>query len=85
MRVKIENEAFEIAQNASAQQSLIITRATTESKAIREHAQNEGLQVIYSALNITDEKHKNSLDYIRTLHSKQASMYVGFQYMVARP
>ena len=84
-RKKIEHDAFEITQNATAQQSLIIAKANAEARAIRDHAQNQGLQTIYDRLNITLESHKNSLDYIRTLHQGQPKMYVGFQYMVARP
>ena len=77
-RKRIENDAFEIAQNATAQRSLLLLKASAEAKAIRDHAQNQGLQIIYDKLKITEERHKNSLDYIRTLHHKQAKKYVGF-------
>ena len=49
-------------------------------------ARNKGLQIIYAGLNITDEEHKKTLDYVRTLRDSQnADIYVGFDYMVAKP
>ena len=82
-RKRIENEAYEIAENATEQRSLVLVKASAESKAIHDHAQNQGLQIIHYKLKITEDEHKNSLDYIRTLHHKQAKKYVGFQHMVA--
>jgi len=84
-RLLIENEAKEIAQKAAADSTLIVAKATAAATATTENARNQGLQLLYSTLNITDMKHKNSMDYLRTLVQGQNNVYVGFQYMVARP
>ena len=84
MRIAIENLADEIGQNAVANSTLIKSKASVESKALVEDARNQGLQIIYSSLNITNEEHKKTLDYVRTLRdSTNTNIYVGFQYMVA--
>ena len=82
----IENIAAEIAQGASANSTLIKSKAAVDAKAMVEDSRNKGLQIIYTALNITNEEHKKTLDYVRTLRdTKHSTMYVGFQYMVAKP
>merc|ERR1712224_598044 len=86
MQYDIVNLASEVAENATAESNLIAATSTIESKRIKSDASNKGLQIIYSKLNITEAAHKKTLDYVRTLtNSQSATMYVGFQYMVARP
>lgn len=85
-RIAVENLAREVEQGANANSSLIVSRATIQAKALVDDARSQGLKIIHDALNITSEEHKKTLDYIRTLRdSKNANMYIGFQYMVARP
>ncbi|XP_065051573.1 uncharacterized protein LOC135681176 [Rhopilema esculentum] len=84
-KVKIENDALEVKQNAAAKSSLIKAQADASAKALVENARNSGLQQIFEAVNITAETHKKSLDYIRTmLNHKSANVYVGFTTMVAK-
>ena len=85
MKKKIGNDALEVAQNANARSALIKAQADAASKATLEEARNSGLQTIYTAVNITNETHKKSLDYIRTLlNHKNTNLYVGFTTMVAK-
>eukprot|EP00794_Sanderia_malayensis_P017303 gene17303-19036_t len=84
-KVKIENTALEVSQNATAKAGLLRSQAEADAKAIVEDSRNSGLQIIYSNLNITSEKHKKSLDYIRVLRNhKNAYMYTGFTTLVGR-
>eukprot|EP00794_Sanderia_malayensis_P017302 gene17302-19034_t len=81
----IQNTALEVSQNATAKSQLINAQASAHAKAIVEDSRNSGLQIIYSNLNITSEKHKKSLDYIRVLRNhKNAYMYSGFTTLVGR-
>lgn len=85
MKKKIENTALEVSQNATAKSTLIKAQADAAAKAVKEEARNSGLQTIFTAVNLTAEAHKKSLDYIRTLlNHKNANVYVGFTTMVAK-
>ena len=80
----IENQALEVAQNASATATLMKEKAKAESKQIVENARTSGLSTLYGMLNVTSEEDKKAIDYIRTLRNKDdANIYIGFQYMVA--
>ncbi len=82
---QIENQALEVSQNATAKSGLIAAQAAASAKAVVEDARNSGLQIIYSAINVTKEEHKKSLDYIRTLRNhKNSVMYVGFKTLIGR-
>lgn len=81
---EIKNEANEVREKAIADSDLVKANATIDAKRITSDAANQGLQIIYSKLNITSGSEKKSLDYIRTLvETKVANIYVGFDYMVA--
>lgn len=75
----IENEAEEVRRNASAKASFITATAETDAKFLVNSAHRDGLRDLYTSLGITDEKHKASISYIRTLtESKAVRMNVGF-------
>lgn len=85
-RQKIVNQAKEISEQAVAQSEFIMVNATIEAKRIKSDAANNGLKQLYTSLDITNTDDKKKLDYVRTLtNSKQANIYVGFEYMVANP
>ena len=85
LKKKIGNHALEVAQSANARSGLIKAQADAASKATLEGARNSGLQAIYTAVNMTNETHKKSLDYIRTLlNHKNTNFYVGFTTMIAK-
>lgn len=58
-----------------------------QATAIIESARNEGLGLLYERLNITDPRHKASLDYLRTLRqsSERVRLHVGFNTAVSGP
>lgn len=66
---KIKNEAAEIKEQAAAQSKLIKVTSEANYTAIVETARSQGLNLLYTYLNITDQEHKNSFDYLRTLRS----------------
>jgi len=83
---QIDNLANEVAQNASADSLLIEKNAGVKSAQIIANAQNTGLAIIHNTLGIEKEEHKKTLDYVRTLREhKNSNLYIGFQYMVAKP
>lgn len=84
LKAEIENLANEVAQNANAQRALVERTADIEAQKIVANATNRGLSVIHEKLELNDEAHKKTLDYVRTLRNHERSnLYVGFQYMVA--
>lgn len=66
---KIKNEAVELREQAAAQSKLIKVTSQANYTAIVESARSQGLDILFTALNITDQGHKNSFDYLRTLRS----------------
>ena len=81
----ILNKVTEITQQAAANSTNIKAKADAYAKAVKEAARNEGLNLVYSQLNITNATHKVSLDYIRTLlNHKGVSLYVGYGSLIAR-
>jgi len=81
---EIENEAAEIGQNATAQSSLLRTKADSQSTALVEAARSEGLKNLYTKLGITDVNQKSSFDYLRTLKDMQnVHLSVDFDQMIA--
>jgi len=76
----IENEAEEIRRNATAKASFIAGKATSDAQFLVNDAHRDGLKNLYTSLGITDEKHKASFSYIRTLtENKAVRLNVGFQ------
>ncbi|XP_072034483.1 uncharacterized protein [Amphiura filiformis] len=76
---EIENQAEEIAQNATAQSALILSRAEADSRAILEQSHNEGLSKLFNDLNMTSQDQKASLNYIRTLRDHR-NVYLGVNF-----
>ena len=70
---RIENEASEINENATARSTLIRAQADATAAAIVESARQEGLRLLYERLSITDPRHKASFDYLRTLKNMDSA------------
>ena len=80
----IENEAHEITSEARAQAELIRSLATANATAIVERARSEGFQHLYGELGITEQRHKTSFDYLRTLRGhSNARLAIDFQQLIA--
>lgn len=81
---QIKNEAKEISEKAESQADLlrIISRANYTNTV--ELARSRGLQLLYSGLGITNQEHKNSFDYLRTLRGlDNVHLTVDFQQRIA--
>ena len=82
---EINNQASEIAQNASAQATLILAKSKAQALVKVEKARNEGLSMIYDRLNITTEEQKASFNYLRALRNHQnAKFNIGYDTLMAR-
>lgn len=85
-RIAIEMLTKELSQVAIAKSSLITSKAQVAAEARLNAARSHGLNLVYSALNISEEEKKLSFDYLRTLtDSTKAKLFLDFQYMVAEP
>ena len=86
LRLEFSNNAAEVIQNATAEGSLLRLQAVAGSEQLIDSYRSQGLKHVYDALNVTNEEHKKSLDYVITLRNQtKANFYLGFQYMVANP
>lgn len=82
----IDNEAREISQNAVATSELIVSVASANATAIVETSRSNGLKHLYSELSITDQQHKASFDYLRTLKGQEkVFLAVDYQQLIAGP
>lgn len=85
LKNEINNEAAEIAQNATAEATVIRAKAEAEALLTVEKARDAGLSYIYKKLNITKEEHKSSFNYLRTLRGQQNVKFnVGYSTLMAR-
>ena len=85
LKNEINNEAAEIAQNATAEATIIRAKADAESLLTVERARDAGLSYIYQQLNITKEEHKSAFNYLRTLRGqKNVKFNVGYTTLMAR-
>lgn len=85
LKNEINNEAAEIAQNATAEATVIRAKAEAEALLTVEKARDTGLSYIYKKLNITKEEHKSSFNYLRTLRGQQNVKFnVGYSTLMAR-
>ena len=85
MKNEINNAAAEIAQNSSAQATVILAKAKAEALLKVEKARDTGLSYIYKQLNITKEAQKSAFNYLRTLRGQQnVKLNVGYQTLMAR-
>lgn len=64
---KIHNTAYEIREEAEATSKLIQITSRANYTSEIETARSIGLSKLYKALGITQQSHKNSFDYLRTL------------------
>jgi len=60
---------------------------STQATAIVEDARTRGLALLYERLNITNPRHKASLDYLRTLRrtTTNVRLHVGFRDTISGP
>lgn len=81
-----KNKANEMIVNATANSTVFKLEAIAESEHIIEDHRNRGLRLMYEKLNVTEEEHKKQLDYVMSIKNQnKASLYLDFQYVVARP
>ena len=79
----INNEVREIAENATAQSALILSNAKANSTATVELSRSSSLAQLYTTLNITNEVHKTSFVYLRTLRMmSNLKLAVDFQDLI---
>ena len=64
---KIKNEALELREVAQAESNLIKITSSANYTVTIESARSKGLTTLYRELNISNQGHKNSFDYLRTL------------------
>ena len=82
---EINNQAAEIAQNATAEAKVIQAKAEADALLTVEAARDRGLSFIYSQLNITSQQHKSALNYLRTLRGKKNFKFnVGYTTLMAK-
>lgn len=81
---KIKNEAAEISQRAESQAELLRIVSQANYTNTVELARSRGLQTLYNSLGITNQEHKNSFDYLRTLRGlDNVHLTVDFQQRIA--
>ncbi|CAH1249784.1 Hypp8688 [Branchiostoma lanceolatum] len=67
MRQSILNQADQIRANGTARAALVLSRAYAQTNQTTEMSHIDGLQLMYSNLNISQEEEKASLHWIRAL------------------
>jgi len=76
-------EKEKVLRTANAAGSLVKAKATAQAQAIVLNAQNAGFKSLFSAANITQQKHKLALDYIRGLRQRKDNTAVEVGYYTA--
>ena len=80
---EINNQASEVAQNATASAELIQAKARSNALVTVEKARSQGLKDLYQRLGITDDDQRSSFDYLRTIKDMEhAHLTVDFQQMI---
>lgn len=83
---EIINKIQEVKENAAANVTVITAEADAKSLQFVEDARNQGLQLLYSSLNFTNEQHKASFNYLRTLRNhKNIRLHVNFASLISGP
>lgn len=72
---KIKNTANQVLEESKATSNLIITQAEVNASRLIENVHNTGLQKMFNDLSLTSNKHKTSLNYIRTLRNHEKVKY----------
>ena len=70
---KINLQSQSVARIAEANAQLTAQEGQTQSKLVVEKANYEGFTSLYAACSITDQKHKASFDYLRTMSTRLAA------------
>ena len=86
MKEQIENKIQEVNENAAANVTVINAQADAQSLRLVEDARNQGLELLYSALDFKEEQHKASFNYLRTLRKrKNIRLHVNFGSLISGP
>lgn len=81
---KYKNQAKEAIANATAMSKLLMDQAEVDYSRIIENVHNTGLKNMYDGLQLTDNKHKSSLNYMRTLQDHEKIKYsIDFNSLIA--
>ena len=70
-------------RTAKAKASLVKAKAEAEAQQIILNAQNAGFKLLFSAANITSQKHKLALDYLRGLRLRTNKTDIDISYLTA--
>lgn len=82
---KIRNEAKELIAKANADEERIINEAEVNYQRKIEDIHNIGLQKTFSELGFTSNKHKASLNYLKSLRDHEKVKYsIDFNTLVAQ-
>lgn len=81
---RLKNDAKEISANATAHAKRLTTVSQANYTAIIETARSEGLKYVFDKLRVTDQKYKDSFDYLRTIRGlDNIHLTVDFQQRIA--
>ena len=80
----LENRAQETRRNADSESSLIQSISQANATATVERARTDGLKHLYDEIGLSQQQHKASFDYLRTLSNKKdVSLAVDFNQLIA--
>lgn len=80
----IKNAAVEIFQNATAQAALITSVSQANYTAALETARSEGLKSVFTTMGFSQQNHKNSFDYLKTIRGQSNThLTVNYQQKIA--
>jgi len=74
----INNEGRRIKEEAKAVATFTEAKARNEADRLTQNSRHEGLKILRDALNITEQKHILSLDYLFGMIGNKADIYVNF-------
>ena len=74
-------EKEKVLRTARAEASLVKAKAKAEAEEMILNAQNEGFKLLFNAANITAQKHKLALDYLRGLRLRTNKTDIGVSYL----
>ena len=80
----IKNAASEISENATAQAQLITTTSKANYTAFLEVARSDGLKSVFIDLSFTQQDHKDSFVYLRTIRGQENThLTIDYQQRIA--
>lgn len=82
---KFKNQAKEAIANATAMSKLLMDEAEVDYSRVIETVHNDGLSAMYKGLDMTTDKLKSSLNYMRTLQDHEKVKYsIDFNSLIAK-